>query len=458
MPSRHSRYHADPTLSSPSVARRRALIFAVIAFTYIISYFHRAAPAVVGPIIATEGGLSPVQLGLIASMYFWAYALTVFPSGLLADGWGARKTIAVFVFLAAVGGAAFAFADSVWALAASRFVIGLGVSAVYVAALRIISDWYSPDELATYSGLLLAFGNVGALLSTAPLVGAIAEIGWRNVFAIVAGLTLVASIVSYVVVRNSPREAAQRSALPSSGSAPSSPSGLAVLRDAITVVLSERRIYLVGCLLFSFYGTFMGVASLWAGPYLQTVYGLSKQEAGNILMLFPIGMTVGCPLAGYLSDKVFRSRRVVLLYGGLLHILTYIPLVFFTADLEGWLLSAVFLWYGLSGGAFVVCFACVKELYDGRYAGASVGALTIFLHAGGAFYQYVIGFLIGQSPLASGAADPAALYARAFLVPMVGLAIGLVAFSRFKETATTTPRRPHPAANLLPTTGSSSER
>lgn len=436
------------------MAKRRALIFAVIAFTYIISYFHRAAPAVVGPIIATEVGLNPTQLGLIASMYFWAYALAVFPSGLLADGWGARNTIAAFVLFAAVGGGAFAFADGVGTLAASRFAIGLGVSAVYVAALRIFSDWYSPDELATYSGLLLAFGNVGALLSTAPLVSAIAEVGWRNVFATVAVLTFVAGIISYAVIRNSPHETPRGSAM--ARVKPAS-SGFAVLRDAITVVLSERRIYLLGGLLFSFYGTFMGVASLWAGPYLQTVYGMSKQEAGHILMLFPLGMTIGCPLAGYLSDKVFRSRRAVLLYGGLLHLLSYVPLVFFTADLDSRLLSALFLWYGLSGGAFVVCFACAKELYDGRYAGASVGALTIFLHAGGAFYQYVIGVLIGQSPLAGASAVPPSLYSRAFVVPMIGLAIGLVAFSRFREGATTSPVPSRLAPNLLPAAVRSSD-
>ncbi|WP_170145690.1 MFS transporter [Rhodoplanes elegans] len=431
-PSRDARGSA--LLAAP-IRRRRALIFVVIAFTYVISYFHRAAPVVVGPVIAGELGLDPAQLGLMASMYFWAYAAAVFPSGLLSDGWGARRTMAVFVLIAALAGLAFAFGSSIGTLAASRFVIGLGVSVVYVAALRIFSDWYGPDELGTYSGLLLAFGNIGALLSTAPLTAAIGAIGWRDVFTIVAALTAVAAVVCWFVVVDTPGEYARRGAPAPKRSAPAAGSGsaLADLRRAIATVFSNPGVYLIGVLVFSFYGTFMGVGSLWAGPYLHTVYGLSKQEAGHILMLFPLGMTIGCPLAGWLSDKVFGARRPVLLFGGVLHLLSYVPLVFFTGDLSGWMLGALFFWYGLSGGAFVVCFAASKELFDSRYAGAAVGAVTMFLQCGGAFYQYVIGVVIAHPDLVGAGGDPAVLYGRAFAVPMVGLALCLVVFSRFRE-------------------------
>jgi sugar phosphate permease len=399
-------------------------IFAVIAFTYVISYFHRAAPAVVGPIIATELGLSPSQLGLFGSAYFWAYALTAFPSGLLADSWGARRTIALFVLLAAVGGAVFAVSGTVEVLAASRFIIGLGVGVVYVAALRIFSDWYAADELATYSGLLLAFGNLGALLSTTPLVVAIDLIGWRPAFVVVAALTAIAAAASYLVIRDRPAD------LGGVAARPSAPNGaLRTLVESARAILSERRIYLLGGLLFSFYGTFMGVGSLWAGPYLQAVHHLDKQQAGAVLLLFPLGMAIGCPVAGWLSDKVFRSRRSVLLWGGVGHLLGYVPLVFFTGSLERWMLMPLFFWYGLSGSAFVVCFACVKELYPARYAGAAVGALNIFLFTGGAFYQSLIGTAIGWNA----GLEPAAVYARVFALPMTGLAAGLVLFLAFRE-------------------------
>jgi sugar phosphate permease len=412
------------------IIRRRFFIFLIISSTYIISYFHRAAPAVVGPVIMDELHLNPEQLGFIGSMYFWAYAAAALPSGLLSDTWGARKTIALFVFLAGIGGVLFAHSGNVETLAASRFLIGLGVGVVYVAALRIFADWYAPDELATYSGLLLAAGNIGALMSTTPLVFAMKQVGWRHAFDIIAALTFVAAVVGYLIIRNKPSDIRPRHG-DTSGAAADVGAPVS-LSTSVKTVWGEKKIYLLGALLFSFYGTFMGVGSLWAGPYLRDVYGLSKVDSGGILMLFPLGMTIGCPLAGYLSDKTFGSRRKVLLYGGVLHLTSYIPLVFFSDGLGMGSLKVLFFWYGLSGGTFVVCFACVKEIYERQFAGTAVGSLNIFLFTGGAFYQYIMGVVINFTSSGSDVIY-SKVYSIAFSVPMLGLLIGIIIFSFFRE-------------------------
>jgi sugar phosphate permease len=415
------------------IARRRFLIFLIISTTYIISYFHRAAPAVVGPVIMDEMHLNAEQLGIVGSMYFWAYAATALPSGILSDTWGARKTIALFVFLAGIGGLLFAHSGSVETLATSRFLIGLGVGVVYVAAMRVFSDWYNADELATYSGLLLAAGNIGALMSTAPLVFAMKHVGWRCSFDIIALLTFLASAVGYMIIRNRPSDVEpRRSDTPRVAADFGRPVSLLA---SVKTVWGENKIYLLGALLFSFYGTFMGVGSLWAGTYLRDVYGLSKADSGSILMFFPLGMAIGCPLAGYLSDKIFGSRRAVLLYGGILHLTSYIPLVFFNDSLGSESLKVLFFWYGISGGTFVVCFACVKEIYEKQFAGTAVGSLNIFLFAGGAFYQYIMGVVIS---VASGGSNVvfSEVYSIAFSVPMFGLLIGILVFAFFRERAT----------------------
>ena len=346
---------------------------------------------------------------------------------------GARKTITVFVFLAGIGGFIFALAPNVALMATGRFVIGFGVGVVYVAAMRILSDWYKPDELATYSGVLLAVGNIGALVSTTPLVILMGKIGWRNSFSLVAGLTLIASAVAYFVIRNKPAELGFASFQKTEGVSDAKQAVQPSLGEAIKVVFGNKKFYLLGLLLFSYYGTFMGVGSLWAGPYLQNIYGLSKQVTGNILMMFPLGMVVGCPLAGYISDKVLKSRKKVLLWGGVLHTLCYIPLIVFTAEISQTFLYLLFLCYGLSGGAFVSCFACAKETYEPQFAGTAVGALNIFLFSGGAFYQYVMGLVINLYPMLYPGVYSLASYRSAFIVPFCGLVLGIMAFAFFRE-------------------------
>lgn len=415
----------------------RFLIFLGLSAAYLVSYFHRAAPAVVGPEILRELNMPPAALGFLGSMYFWAYAAAQLPAGVLADTWGARKTMSVFLLLAAVGGFLFGMAPGMDLLAVGRFMVGLGVGFVYVPAVRVLTDWYKPDELATYSGILLAVGNVGALVSAAPLVALMNSIGWRNSFHVVGVFTVLAALFTWAIVRNRPSELNYPTPRDLMGLAPAPAAPKVRLGEAVKAVFSNAQFYLLAILTFSYYGTFMGVGSLWAGPYLQQVYGLSKQVSGNIIMMFPLGMVFGCPLSGYLSDKVLKSRKKVLLAGCILHTVSYIPLVFFPADMSTTQLYMLFFWYGLSGGAFVSCFACAKETAEPRFAGTAVGAVNIFLFGGGAFYQQIMGIVIGKHASTSPGIYSVDAYQAAFWVPFVGLIIGCVLFAFFREKPVT---------------------
>ncbi len=409
----------------------RLAIFLTISACYVISYFHRAAPAVVGPELVRTLGFSPDQLGLIGSMYFWAYALTALPSGMLSDTWGARKTIAVFILVAAVGSCIFGASSSLAFLSFGRFAIGIGVGVVYVAAMRIFSDWYRPDELATISGVLLAVGNVGALLSTTPLVFAMHALGWRTTFIAIAVLTLALSFLAYRIIRNRPSD------LPfpaeELAGTPVQAGPAATFSQALRTVFRSKRLYMLGILLFSYYGTLMGFGSLWAGPYLQNALSFSERTAGNILMMFPIGMIIGCPLAGYLSDKIFQSRKRILFYGALLHAGCYAVFLLAAAQLGTAGLYMLFLLYGLTGSCFVVCFACVKEIFPPSFAGTAVGAINMFLFFGGAFYQYLIGVIINWMMRDSGPLLDA--YRGGLFISALGLVVGAAVFCFFRETA-----------------------
>ena len=396
----------------------RVWIFIAISAAYLVSYFHRAAPAVVGPEIMQDLQLAPAALGFMGSMYFWAYAAAMLPAGILSDTWGARKSISAFVLVAAVGGFLFGIASGTELLAAGRFLVGFGVGFVYVPAVRIMADWYRPDELATYSGILLAVGNIGALVSAAPLVMLMEQIGWRNAFHVVGVFTVLASALAYAVIRDQPTELGFPTPRQLMGLPPLPPPPKVSLGEALKAVFANKQFYLLGILLFSYYGTFMGVGSLWAGSYLQDVYGMSKQAAGNIIMMFPLGMIFGCPISGYLSDKILKSRKQVLLWGCILHTLSYLPLVFFIDRMFPAFLYGLFLWYGLSGGAFVSCFACAKETCASRFAGTAVGALNIFVFVGGAFYQYLMGLIIGMYPMAKPGVYALEAYRAAFAVPL----------------------------------------
>lgn len=413
-----------------SMTTQRALIFAIISLDYVLAYFHKGAGAAVGTEIMNDLALLPDSLGLMSSAYFWSYAAMALPAGILSDRFGARKTLGIFVFLAGVGIFVFSLATNVTLLVAGRLFIGFGAGAVYVAAMKFVTDWYHEDELATCSGILLAAGNIGALLATTPLVLLVSLFYWRASFEIIGVITILAILLSYWIVRNKPADLGYVSKY--KGDAVSS-SKTVKIKDAVRIVLGKKKFYLLALFSFSYYGTFMGFGALWGGPYLQQVYHLTTSTMGIILMLFPIGMIVGCPLSGYISDKVLKSRKKVLMYGCITHICCYVPFILFTASLPVPILYVLFFLYGLTGGAFVSCFACGKELYDSKFAGTANGALVIFVSLGGAFYQYAMGVALALQPMVAPGIYSSAAYHSAFFVPVIGLVLGLVALTFFKE-------------------------
>lgn len=414
--------------SDTAYRRKRILLFLTISIGYLIVFFHRVAPAIMGPVIAKELGLFATDLGIMSSMYFWAQALGCIPAGLLCDILGPRKIIAAGLICAAAGTAVFVMAGGVPTLALGRFIIGLSVSVVFIGAMKIFSDWFFPNELATCSGVLLAVGNIGALLSTSPLIWLINQTGWRNAFWIIAVYTLFAGLLGWTVLRNKPEECGF---LPvSSGSQET-----ASMRTALKAVFSTKNFYLIALASTLYYGTLMTVGGLWAGPYLQDVYGLSKGMASSIVMCFTVGMILGCPISGWLSDKIIRSRKKVLLLGIAMHTLMYIPLAFFTATFSSpALLCIIFGLFGMTGGFFVVCFACTKETTKSSYAATAVGGTNMGIALGAAFFQYVCGLIIDPYGKTGGVYEAEA-YASAFRLCMCMMALSAVFMLFFKEKA-----------------------
>ncbi len=72
--------------------------------------------------------------------------------------------------------------------------------------MRFLADWFKSTEFATYSGILLAVGNIGALAAAAPLVALMSGIGWRASMTAVGVVSIAVAVLAYLVIRNKPGE------------------------------------------------------------------------------------------------------------------------------------------------------------------------------------------------------------------------------------------------------------
>jgi hypothetical protein len=152
------------------------------------------------------------------------------------------------------------------------------------------------------------------------------------------------------------------------------------LAKGIRTVLSEPAFWPFAIWFFFNSAIYFSYVGLWGGPYLMHVYGISKGEAGNILSFSAIGLMVGSPLVSYLSNRVFRRRKPVLVLSSIMALCLTAALAFATAELPHPALFLISFGFGATtGSAVVIAFTAVKELFPLQIAGTATGLVNLFL-------------------------------------------------------------------------------
>ncbi len=410
----------------------RWIIFALLGIGYLLVFFHRLCPAVVALDLMNDLKAGGGIIGLLASAYFYPYALMQIPSGLLSDSWGPRKTITIFFILAGIASIGLGLAPTAsWAILA-RVMVGIGVAMLFVPIIKILTCWFTKDEFSLMTGILIAIGGIGALIAASPLAYLSSWIGWRGSFIVIGILTLISSGAIWIFVRNTPEELGYAAVYKATvGSQPDM--GIGLWQGMKSVIVSAHFWPLAMWFFFTF-SIFFSFCGLWGGPYLMETYQLSKSQAGNILNMSAIAMIIGSPICSLLSDKVFHSRKKALILSSACMLLLLIPLAVFPAKFNIPLLYVWTFLFGFFGCAVVVvAFAASKESFPVEIAGTAMGLVNLFPFLGGAIMQPIIGFTLDASgKQASGYSAEA--YGCAFQLFIAAAVLALIASCFIKET------------------------
>lgn len=393
----------------------RWVVFGLLAFGYLLVYFHRLCPAVVAVDMQTDLKTGGALLGFLAAAYFYPYALMQIPSGLLSDSWGPRKTITVFFTLAGAASIFLGLVESTgWAIVA-RGLVGLGVAMLFVPTMKVLTHWFPTAQFARMTGILMAVGGMGAYSASRPLAWLSDQIGWRGSFVAIGVATLLMAAAIGLLVRNTPEDMGLPAVNPPEGDNNGEPPGIGLARG-LQMVLASGPFWVLAAWFFFSFGIFFSFGGLWGGPYLMQVYGFEKAEAGNILGMLALAMIVGGPFLSWLSDKVLRSRKKVIVLASFITLGLAILLAFFTAAMNRPVLYLLCFLLGMFNSAVVVvAFTAVKELFPVAIAGTSVGLVNLFPFLGGAVAPPVLGAIL-ESYGKIGAGYSAAAYAQAFQV------------------------------------------
>lgn len=378
--------------------RLRLIALAVVVAAYALSFFQRFAPAGIAPDLAAAFHASAASLGVLAATYFYVYTIMQVPTGILVDTLGPRRILFLGGMVAGGGSLLFGMAQSLDMALVGRTLIGLGVSVVFIAMLKLIAVWFEEHRFATVVGLSMLVGNLGSVLAGAPLSALAQAAGWRGVFVGVGVVSLALGAAAWLFVRDRPpgKEGAVPPA-PTSGAIPSEQHPrfdrtvvltglLRVLKNPATWPATAANAGLAGSL-FAFGG-------LWATPFLTQGMGMTRDVATAHVSLYFAGFAFGCVIIGALSDRIRRRKPVILVSS---HVYGAIWLVW----LSGLALPlpatyALFALMGLTTASFTLTWACAKEVNPPALSGMSTSVANMGGFLTGALLQPAVGWIMDR--------------------------------------------------------------
>ena len=358
------------------------MMWALPCAVFLIAFLHRGAVGTVAKDLMGAFGGGAAMIGALSAMYFYPYAAAMIPGGMLVDAFGVRRVVALGGVVMAAGSLSMAAAPTAGVLFGGRFLVGLGATVTFVGCVKIAAAWFPAERFGTLSALTATVGILGSLVSTTPLALLAALAGWRGAFVVVAAATAVTAILCWSLVRDDG---------PHAGAAQAPP-----VRDVAKgawLVVKNRHTWPPFLTFFFLYGAF-GNHALWVIPFCQDVYGRSRTEATLFATATPLALLVSGPLTGYLSDRVFRSRRLP--YVGLCgaSVLLWAIFVGTLGTVPAWALYVLFLAMGLFGSAFMLTWAIGREVNPPDLAGVSVAVVNLGGFLGAALTQAPIGALL----------------------------------------------------------------
>jgi len=372
----------DPT-------RRRWVVWGVLALGFLLVNVHRLSSAVLSEDLMRAFDATGSQLGTLHSAFFYIYAPMQVLAGVFADRLGIRTTATGGVFVMSIGGVAFGLAPVYPVAFLARVLIGLGASVVFIATLRFCSNWYRPDEFATMSGLTIAVAGLGGILATTPLAVVRATLGLRATL-LALGLAgfFIAALV-WLLARDTPADAG----LDTIESVPSAPT--LALREVVAnvrSVLGSRETWLAGFAMFTSTGLNLTVLGLWGVPYVAQVYDLSITAASTTVLLGSVGLLLGPPTIGRVSDAL--GRRTELMIAGALLYTGAFTLLALAGRPPLPAVGLVFFAVSFLAGSYALSYTVIKNRHRSEASGVATGAVNALAFSGAAVFPTVMGAIL----------------------------------------------------------------
>lgn len=397
-------------------------VFLPFALGHYLSSLLRNVNAVLASNLVGALALTPGQLGLLTSAFFFAFALVQLPVGIALDRYGPRKVQLVLMLMAALGALLFARGQGFGQLVLARAILGCGLGGCFMSAVKAISTWIAPGKLPSVHGYLIAVGGLGAASGTMPVRLVLDYTDWRGLFLLLAALIAASGALIWLF--------APRCAAPPAGSRPP------ILSSILNVYRTPSFRATISLVLLP-HAVFFGIQGLWIGRWLSDVARFPDDAVAYLLYLSMAAVIFGAIAVGMITEWAGKRGVMPLEVAGagiLLFVLVQIAFVIgYKPSFQ--LLSVLFTLVGTITG---IEYAIVAQSMPRELTGRAATCLNLLIFVGAFLVQAGFGLVIGLWQPDAGGRYPAVAYQVAFAALVLLQLPGLIGYARRRAAAART--------------------
>lgn len=406
-------------------SRFRWVVFASVMITYLLMASQRTAPGLITDQLMRDFNVTASTIGLLTSIQFFVYTGLQIPMGFWADRYGPNFFLIMGALLTGVGIIIYSLGTHEIVLFLARVLTGTGDATIWVNMVIILGQWFHAKEFVRLIGLAGMTGSLGFLLATVPFSEWIVLLGWRGAFFSAGILLCGCGILLYFVLVKKPKQIFPTESVCENN---------VIEREKTFVLLkrifSNRQAWALFFCHFGVVGAYVGFISSWAVPYGMNVYGMTRSNASQLIMIGLVGALIGAPLTSWVSSRLGTIKRP---YVGvhIMILICWFVFLIFKGNPPLNLLITLFFTIGFGYGASALTFAVVRQNFPLKESGIVSG----FANTGGflsaVLLPSVFGIVLDKFQTVQGNAVNGYFYG--FITPVIFSIIGLIGVMYIKE-------------------------